>query len=206
MRALTTPKPAWRMSAGADSIQRDHAVFLLVALAAAALNLIYPQAAWAQNPFAEATSAAGIISEGLRTFALAIGGVGMTACLLLGFFNKLNWQWAATGIAVSFTLAIVPSALDWLTSLGGGGGSTAFFSPVAGGGGDDPFAAATSAATTLTAQLAAFGSVLGGIGVTACLMLGYFGKLNWRWLPTGVCVSFAMTMVSGAIKWLSALA
>ncbi len=70
------------------------------------------------NPFETATSATDGIMDGLQTFALAVGGIGMISCLLLGFFGKLNWKWVATGIGVSFAIAIVPGTITWLGSLG----------------------------------------------------------------------------------------
>jgi hypothetical protein len=73
-------------------------------------------------------------------------------------------------------------------------------------GGGDPLAGATAGAQTLQRSLASFGLIVGGIGMVACLMLGFFGKLNWKWVATGVGVSFAMAIVPGAIQWLSTLA
>ena len=36
-------------------------------------------------------------------------------------------------------------------------------------------------------------------------MLGFFGKLNWRWVATGVGVSFAISGVAAMISYLSSL-
>lgn len=89
---------------------------LMLGLAVLLLALADP--ALAQNPFATATSAANTVSSSLRTFSLSIGGVGMVACLLLGFFGKLNWRWVWTGIGVAFAIALVPSMINWLAGLG----------------------------------------------------------------------------------------
>lgn len=78
-----------------------------------------PEVAMAQDPFSTATSAANSVVNSLKTFALAVGAIGMVSCLLLGFFGKLNWKWVATGIGVSFAIAIVVPAISWLNSLGG---------------------------------------------------------------------------------------
>jgi hypothetical protein len=81
-----------------------------------------PGSAFAQvasgNPFGIATNAATSVQQTFKSFALAVGGIGMVACLLLGFFGKLNWKWVSTGIGVSFALAIIPTAIGWLASLG----------------------------------------------------------------------------------------
>ena len=79
-----------------------------------------PEAAYAQaNPFENANNAADQVVDSLAGFALAVGGIGMISCLLLGFFGKLNWKWVATGIGVSFGIAIVPTAIGWLNSIAG---------------------------------------------------------------------------------------
>lgn len=94
----------------------------ILAFAFAFVALVFPDAAFAQrtssNPFDIATGATDDIMSSLQTFALAVGGIGMISCLLLGFFGKLNWKWVATGIGVSFAIAIVPSTITWLGSLG----------------------------------------------------------------------------------------
>jgi hypothetical protein len=99
----------------------------LVAFLFAAVFVMLPQAAWAQSnptgdPFAQAIEGANQVRDRLKSFALIVGGIGMVSCLLLGFFGKLNWKWVATGIGVSFALAIVPTAIGWLDSIGGGNG------------------------------------------------------------------------------------
>lgn len=87
----------------------------------ALVSFVLPQEAFAQaaqvDPFDTATRATGGIMNGLQTFALAVGGIGMISCLLLGFFGKLNWKWVATGIGVSFAIAIVPGTITWLGGL-----------------------------------------------------------------------------------------
>lgn len=79
-----------------------------------------PGAAFAQgsDPFATATAATNQVASTFKTFALAVGAIGMISCLLLGFFGKLNWKWVATGIGVSFAIAIVTPAIQWLNGLG----------------------------------------------------------------------------------------
>ncbi len=97
----------------------------MAAFAVAAVFIVMPEAAFAQaggDPFASAAGAARNVRKTFTSFALAIGGIGMVACLLLGFFGKLNWKWVATGIGVSFALAIVPTAINWLDGLSGGAG------------------------------------------------------------------------------------
>ena len=51
-----------------------------------------------------------------------LAAMAVVAILMLGFFGKLNWKWVATGIGVSFALAIVPTAIGWLDRIGGGNG------------------------------------------------------------------------------------
>jgi hypothetical protein len=89
------------------------------ALLAAFFLIAYPDAAFAQDPFGTARSAATTFSRTFASFALAVGAIGMISCLLLGFFGKLNWKWVATGVGVSFGIAIVTPAITWLNSLGG---------------------------------------------------------------------------------------
>lgn len=99
----------------------------IVALLFAAVLMIMPEAAWAQanptnDPFAKAIEGADQVRNRLKSFALIVGGIGIVSCLMLGFFGKLNWKWVATGIGVSFALAIVPTAIGWLDRIGGGNG------------------------------------------------------------------------------------
>ena len=68
-------------------------------------------------------------------------------------------------------------------------------------GGGDPFQKATTGARTIATNLSQLALAIGAIGVIACLMLGFFGKLNWRWVATGVGVSFGIAIVSGAINF-----
>lgn len=89
------------------------------ALVVAGLALAITEPAFAQDPFAKASGAARTIFSSLSQFALVIGGIGMVACLLLGFFGKLNWKWVWTGVGVSFALALVGPTLTWLSGLGG---------------------------------------------------------------------------------------
>ena len=94
---------------------------LIVAFAFLALpDMAFAQSNPTANPFDRATSAADEVSRSLASFALMVGGIGMISCLLLGFFGKLNWKWVATGIGVSFGIAIVPTAIGWLNSIAGG--------------------------------------------------------------------------------------
>ncbi|AXK43784.1 TrbC/VirB2 family protein [Erythrobacter aureus] len=84
----------------------------------AGLMALFPDTAMAQaDPFANASAGAETFRQSLTTFALAVGGIGMVSCLLLGFFGKLNWKWVATGVGVSFGLAVIPGAINWLSTL-----------------------------------------------------------------------------------------
>lgn len=100
----------------------DAKAFLSFIAVIAAVSL-FPEMASAQsggaavNPFASATTAADKITTQLKTFALAVGGIGMISCLMLGFFGKLNWKWVATGIGVSIGIAIVVPSITWLSTL-----------------------------------------------------------------------------------------
>lgn len=95
---------------------KPHTVATIAVLGIAAT--VVPQEAFAQDPFAKATGASQSVANSLKTFALAVGAIGMISCLLLGFFGKLNWKWISTGVGVSFALAIVVPAINWLNSLG----------------------------------------------------------------------------------------
>lgn len=91
-------------------------------LAAAVIGTLMAHPALAQsagNPLAGATDGAAEFRDALAQFGLVVGGIGMVACLMLGFFGKLNWKWVATGIGVSFAMATVPGAITWLASLSG---------------------------------------------------------------------------------------
>ena len=92
---------------------------LAFALVVGFVLMAFPDAAYAQDPFGTARTAATTFSRTFASFALAIGAVGMISCLLLGFFGKLNWKWVATGVGVSFGIAIVTPAITWLNGLGG---------------------------------------------------------------------------------------
>lgn len=70
----------------------------------------------------------------------------------------------------------------------------------------NPFAGAQTGAASFRDALTQFALVVGGIGMVSCLLLGFFGKLNWKWVSTGIGVSFALAVVPGAITWLYSLA
>lgn len=92
----------------------------LASVAIAAALIAAPSVAFAvdsADPFSGAAKGAETFRQSLTQFALAVGGIGLVSCLLLGFFGKLNWKWVATGGGVSFALAIVPQAINWLNSL-----------------------------------------------------------------------------------------
>lgn len=96
--------------------------FSALFFAAMAITVLFPETAFAQsaaNPFGAAANGATQFRRSLQSFALAVGGIGMVACLLLGFFGKLNWKWVGTGVGVSFAIAIVPGAIGWLNGLAG---------------------------------------------------------------------------------------
>ena len=106
-----------KVRAGVASGRYNAGIFAFVAAMIAAF---LPEVAFAQtgDPFGTATTAAQQVTTTFKTFALAVGAIGMISCLLLGFFGKLNWKWVATGIGVSFAIAIVTPAINWLNSLG----------------------------------------------------------------------------------------
>jgi predicted tellurium resistance membrane protein TerC len=97
---------------------RYNTTFAFALMLAFAL-VAFPDAAFAQDPFGTARTAAQSFSRTFASFALAVGAIGMISCLLLGFFGKLNWKWVATGVGVSFGIAIVTPAITWLNGLGG---------------------------------------------------------------------------------------
>ena len=92
-------------------------IALAVALGFAMTDTAFAQAVNGSDPFSTASTAANTFEKSLATFSLAVGGIGMVACLLLGFFGKLNWRWVATGIGVSFAIAGVPPMISYLSSL-----------------------------------------------------------------------------------------
>lgn len=92
---------------------------LFAAILFSGLALAAPEAAFAQDPLAGATRGAQTLQSSLASFGLIVGGIGMVACLMLGFFGKLNWKWVGTGVGVSFAMAIVPSTIQWLSGLAG---------------------------------------------------------------------------------------
>jgi hypothetical protein len=102
-----------------DGLLKGRYNLVLAAFLVAFLVVALPGSAYAQtNPFTGAEGAAKSVQQTFKNFALAVGGIGMVACLLLGFFGKLNWKWVSTGIGVSFALAIIPTMISWLASLG----------------------------------------------------------------------------------------
>lgn len=95
---------------------------VLAAMAIVGAATLIPDVAFAQaDPFANAERGAVKFRDQLASFSLVVGGIGLIACLMLGFFGKLNWKWVSTGIGVSFAIAIVPGAINWLSALAQGG-------------------------------------------------------------------------------------
>ena len=91
-----------------------------IALAIAfVLLLSHPDIALAQDPFATAKAKACDAQRGLRQLAGALGAIGMVVCLMLGFFNKLNWKWLSTGIGVCFAINLVPSIMQFIAGSPG---------------------------------------------------------------------------------------
>lgn len=84
---------------------------LVVAMVVTIVMIVDP--AYAQDPFAGAKQKACQAQQGLRQLAGAVGMLGITAALLLGYFNKLNWRWLATAIGASFALSTIPSIISW---------------------------------------------------------------------------------------------
>lgn len=85
----------------------------------AAIVIIHGDPAFAQaDPFATAKAKACEVQQGFKTFTATVGMIGMVCCLMLGYFNKLNWRWLATGIGVSFAVNVLPT---FVMRLGGGG-------------------------------------------------------------------------------------
>ena len=92
-------------------------VFLTIALI---MLLTHPDIAFAQgDPFATAKEKTCEAQRGLKQLAGALGAIGMVACLMLGFFNKLNWKWLSTGIGVCFAINLVPSIMSFIAGSPG---------------------------------------------------------------------------------------
>lgn len=100
-----------------EQLRRIATIAIMVAIA---LVLFHPDVAWAQaDPFATAKEKACQAQQGLKQLAGAIGAIGMIACLMLGYFNKLNWKWLSTGIGVCFTINLVPSIMGFIAGSPG---------------------------------------------------------------------------------------
>ena len=82
-------------------------------LLAVLLVVLLVDPALAQDPFAVAKDKACQAEQGLRRLAGAVGMLGITACLLLGYFDKLSWRWLATAIGCSFAISLVPGIISW---------------------------------------------------------------------------------------------
>ena len=96
-----------------EQLRRIATIAIMVAIA---LVLLHPDAAWAQSdPFATAKEKACQAQQGLKQLAGALGAVGITICLILGYFNKLNWKWLSTGIGVCFTINLVPEIIGFIS-------------------------------------------------------------------------------------------
>ena len=68
-----------------------------------------------------------------------------------------------------------------------------------------PFDKATSAANSVATSLTTFALAVGLIGTAICLMLGFFGRLNWKWIATSIGVSFALAIVKITVNGLFSL-
>jgi len=92
---------------------RDRMMRTLFVVMAVVSVVMIVDPAYAQDPFANAKIKACAAQQGLKQLAGAVGMLGIVACLLLGYFNKLNWRWLATAIGASFALSSVPSIISW---------------------------------------------------------------------------------------------
>jgi len=93
----------------------------MAAIALLAMAMVVAVPAFAQagpDPFATAVAKACAFQNGLKRLAGVVGMIGMTVCLMLGYFNKLNWRWVATCLGCCFALGTVPA---WVMALAGGG-------------------------------------------------------------------------------------
>lgn len=89
-----------------------------IAVLLIALLMAAPALAATPDPFATAVAKACAFQNGLKRLAGVVGMIGMTVCLMLGYFNKLNWRWVATCLGCCFALGTVPA---WVMALAGGG-------------------------------------------------------------------------------------
>ncbi len=65
----------------------------------------------------------------------------------------------------------------------------------------DPFGMARQKACQAQVGLKRLAGAVGMLGIMVALMLGYFNKLNWRWISTAIGASFALTTIPGIILW-----
>lgn len=105
-------------SAGSASRFATPRMMAAIAVLLIALVLAGPAFAQTADPFATAVAKACAFQNGLKRLAGVVGMIGMTVCLMLGYFNKLNWRWVATCLGCCFALGTVPA---WVMALAGGG-------------------------------------------------------------------------------------
>lgn len=69
--------------------------------------------------------------------------------------------------------------------------------------GQDIFKTPTDAACGISKGISTFAMAIGLIGIVCCFILGFFGKLNWKWLITAGGSSFGIAMAGFVIKQMS---
>ena len=65
----------------------------------------------------------------------------------------------------------------------------------------DPFATVTAKACQAEQGLKKLAGAIGILGIVSCLMLGYFGKVNFKWLATGIGASYAVPLATGIVSF-----
>lgn len=62
-----------------------------------------------------------------------------------------------------------------------------------------------NAAEEIGVGISRFAMAIGLIGIVCCLILGFFGKLNWKWLITAAGASFGIAIAGFVMQQMSQL-
>lgn len=89
----------------------------------AAVLLLTPSMAWADDVFGTVASKAGEIGTGLKEVGYVIAGLGLVAFSVAAIFNKISWKTLAYIMMSTFFLTAMTAIVSWIKAAPGSAAS-----------------------------------------------------------------------------------